>query len=89
MVLKVAHCDKPFGIFGHYNSLTIQVDQQTSFTKILAQDLAGNTPTDITRQVVRKGNMFTIPGKVIDKVGLADATKGDKSEPGLVLVFQK
>ena len=89
VVLKVARCDKPFGIFGHYNSLTIQVDQLTPYSKILAQDLAGNTPADITRQVVRKGNMFTIPGEVIDRVGLAAATKGDKSEPGMVLLFQQ
>ncbi len=88
VVLRVARCDKPFGIFGHYNSLTIQVDQQTPFTRILAQDLAGNAPTDITRQVVHKGNQITIPGKVIDTVGLAAATRGDKSEPGMVLVFQ-
>ncbi len=89
VVLKVARCDNPFGIFGYYNSLTLQIEQQTSFTKILAQDLAGNTPTDITHQIVHKGNMFTIPGKIIDQVGLAAATKGDKSEPGMVLLFQK
>lgn len=89
IVLKVDRCDKPFGIFGHYNSLTIQVNQPVSFTKVLAQDLAGNTPEDITSQIVRKGNNILIPGVVIDRVGLAAATSGDKSEPGLVLVFQK
>jgi hypothetical protein len=88
VVLKVAGNDKPFGIFGHYNSLILQVDKVTPFTKILAQDLAGNTPTDITRQVIRKGNRITIPGNVIDKVGLTAASKDDKSEPGMVLVFQ-
>lgn len=89
VLLKVEQNDKPFGIFGHYNSLTIQVEKPTSFSKILAQDLAGDTPTDITKWVTRKGNKFTVPGSVIDKVGLAAASKGDKSEPGLVLVFQK
>ena len=88
VVLTVTNCDKPFGIFGHYNSLTIQVDQQTPFTRILAQDLAGNKPADITRQVTHKGNRFTIPGNIIDRVGLAAATKGDKSEPGMVLLFE-
>ena len=89
IVLKVARSDKPFGVFGHYNSLTIQVDQSTRFSKILAQDLAGNAPEDITREVVQTGNRVTIPGKVIDRVGLAAATKGDISEPGMVVVFQK
>jgi len=53
----------------------------------LAQDLTGNTPVDITRQIARHGNKITIPGTVIDKVGLSAATKGDKSEPGMVVVF--
>jgi hypothetical protein len=89
VVLKVGRCDKPFGIFGHYNSLTIQVNQPVSFTKVLAQDLAGSSPTNITTQITRKGNKIIIPGTVIDRVGLAAASKGDKSEPGMVLVFQK
>jgi hypothetical protein len=89
VVLKVSKNDQPFGIFGHFNSLTIEVDQLTPFNKILAQDLAGNTASDITNQIIRKGNKFTIPGSVIDLIGLAAASKGDKSEPGLVLLFQK
>ena len=89
VVLKAERWDKPFGIFGHYNSLTIEVVQLASFTKVLGQDLAGNCPTDITRQVIRQGNKITIPGNVIDKVGLAAASIADKSEPGMVLVFQK
>ncbi len=89
VVLKVTKNDQPFGIFGYYNSLTIEVDQLTAFNKILAQDLAGNIPTDITEQIIRKGNSFTIPGSLIDRIGLAAASKDDKSEPGLVLIFKK
>jgi hypothetical protein len=89
VALKVDANNKPFGIFGHYNSLTLQIDKLNNYTKVLAQDLAGNTPTDITKQIIRKGNQITIPGTVIDQVGLSAATKGDKSEPGMVLVFQK
>jgi hypothetical protein len=89
VVLKVTDIRNPFGIFGHYNSLTLEVEKPTAFTRILAQDLAGNKATDITTQVIRKGNKFIIPGNIIDKVGLSAASKGDKSEPGLVLVFQQ
>ncbi|MBC7399190.1 MAG: hypothetical protein H7289_04530 [Mucilaginibacter sp.] len=89
VIIKVAGNTQPFGIFGHYNSLTLQVEKLTTFTKVLAQDLAGNTPTDITNQIFRKGNKITIPGTVIDKIGLSAGTNGDKSEPGLVLVFKK
>ncbi|MDB5157724.1 MAG: hypothetical protein JWR50_2431 [Mucilaginibacter sp.] len=88
VTLKADRLDKPFGIFGHYNNLTIEVARPAHFTKVLAQDLAGNTPVDISRQITRKGNIITIPGTIIDRVGLAAATKGDKSEPGMVLEFQ-
>jgi hypothetical protein len=89
VVLKVDKSDKPFGIFGHYNTLTLKVDKPARYSHIYGQDLAGNVPVDITKQVVRKGNNFIIPGAVIDKIGLSAASMGDKSEPGLVLVFKQ
>ncbi|SDE03069.1 hypothetical protein SAMN05216464_103395 [Mucilaginibacter pineti] len=89
VVLKVERSDKPFGIFGHYNNLTIQVNKLMPYSSIYAQDLAGTTPVNITKQVIRKGNKFIIPGEVIDKIGLAAASKNDKSEPGLVLSFKR
>lgn len=88
VTLQVADLNKPFGVFGHYNTLTLQSDKPIAFTSILAQDLAGDTPTDITKMVVVKGNKITIPGLLIDKIGLSAATKDDKSEPGMVLVFR-
>ncbi len=33
VVLKVDRCDKPFGIFGHYNSLTIQINKPVFLLK--------------------------------------------------------
>lgn len=89
VTLKVTDVDQPFGIFGHYQSLTLHADKPVSYTRILAQDLAGETPVDITRQVKIKGNKIIIPGQLIDKIGLSAATKGDKSAPGMVLVFEK
>lgn len=87
VVLKANRTDKPFGIFGHYNSLTLQIDHPTRYAHIYAQDLAGNIAIDVTKQIIHKGNKFTIPGALIDKIGLSAASKNDKSEPGLVLVF--
>ena len=89
VVLKVAGIDKPFGVFGHYNSLTLQVVKLKSYKKVFAQDLAGNIPVDITQKVIRKGNKITLTGDLIDKIGLSAASKNDKSEPGLVLVFKQ
>ncbi len=88
VVLKVEGLDKPFGIFGYYNSLSFEIARAKSFTKVLAQDLAGNVPLDITHDVIQQGNKIIISGKVIARVGLAAASKGDKSEPGLVLIFK-
>jgi hypothetical protein len=89
VTIKAQRLDKPLGIFGYYNELTIQLSEPSSFTRILAQDLAGDTPVDVTQKVLQKGNNVIIPGALIDKIGLMYATKGDKSEPGLVLTFHK
>ena len=89
VVLKVNSLDKPFGIFGHYKTLTLHTDSHIRYSHIYAQDLAGATPTEITSQVRHIGNKFTLPGTLIDKIGLSAASKGDKSEPGLVLVFKQ
>jgi len=90
VLLQVDNYNHPFGIFGHFDSLTIEVKGASSVkaTRIWAQDLAGETPIDITSEVIQRGNQFIVPGSVIDKVGLSAATKGDKSEPGLVLNFE-
>ena len=75
----------PFGLFGHYRSLTIHLDRPLTHVRILAQDLAGDSATDVTRQVRIDGRTMTIPGGLIDRVGTQAATTGDLSDPGLVL----
>lgn len=89
VVLKIDGLKKPIGIFGHYNSLTLQVNKSTRYSHIYAQDLAGKVPVDITKQVTRSGDKIILPGAVIDKIGLAAAAKNDQSEPGLVLIFKQ
>jgi hypothetical protein len=76
------------GIFGSYKSLTLIFDQPIDGKKIFAQDLAGEEAQDITSQVTIQGAQLTIPGDLIDKVGLAAAGPGDKSDPGLIMVMQ-
>lgn len=53
--------------------------------KVYAQDLAGDVPVDITREVIIDGNHMTVSGVTINKVGLMFATGGDLSGPGLVI----
>lgn len=77
----------PFGVFGHYRSLTIRLTHALAHVRVLAQDLAGDSATDITKQVRMDGDTLTIPGALIDKVGTQAATAGDLSDPGLVLAL--
>jgi hypothetical protein len=83
--------EKPIGIFGDYESLTLVLPQpiKASTYTIWGQDLAGDTPVNITKEITIKGSQVIIPGKVIRKVGLSAASKGDVSDPGLVLKFVK
>lgn len=88
VTLQVGQYSGPIGIFGRYRSLTLVFDKSVAGRRILAQDLAGDTPQDITRLVRVSGDRVLIPGAVIDDVGRRAATPGDKSDPGLVLVIR-
>ena len=88
VALQVGHNSGSIGIFGRYHSLTLAFDKPLTKQRIIAQDLAGESPQDITRQVRIEGNHITIPGAVIERIGRGAATPGDKSEPGLVLVIR-
>jgi len=88
VTLEVGVLDGPVGIFGEYASLTLVTTSALAGKRILAQDLAGSTPVDITREVtVKKGRLF-IPGTVIHRVGLMAGRPGDISDPGLVLAVR-
>ena len=83
---------KPVGIFGKYERLILsfaeKIDPAT--IKVFGQDLAGDYATEITDRLMIKDNQITVPGELIEKVGLMNATKGDESLPGMVLqVFNK
>jgi hypothetical protein len=56
--------------------------------RILAQDLAGDMPVDVTAEVKWADGKLTIPGTVLKRVGLMAAKPGDKSDPGLVLAVE-
>jgi hypothetical protein len=55
---------------------------------LLAQDLCGDEATEITRLVQSDGDALILPGRLIDRIGLAAATPGDASEPGLLLAWK-
>jgi hypothetical protein len=86
VTLEIGELNRPIGIFGEYASLTLATPTDLAGKRILAQDLAGNTSTDITAEVKAEQGKLTIPGAVIHRVGLMAAKPGDISDPGLVLV---
>jgi hypothetical protein len=88
ITLEVGELNRPVGIFGKYGSLTLVTTSPLAGKRILAQDLAGKTPVDITGEVKVDGGRLTIPGPVIQRVGLMAAKPGDISDPGLVLAVQ-
>jgi hypothetical protein len=88
------------GVFGHYGTLTvtnIRLQKPTPSglapsPRLLSQDLLAAEAIDITQHAgVRieaglAGSMvLSIEGALIDTLGTAAATRGDISEPGLVL----
>jgi len=81
--------NKPIGIFGDYESLTLRLPAKIKAASyvIFGQDLAGNTPINITKEIIIKGSTIVIPGETIRRVGLSAATKGDISDPGMVIQF--
>ncbi len=87
VTVQVDSKDVPIGLFGCFQEITLvfpsKIDAKNQ--NIYAQDLAGDIPVDITKQVVFKGNRLTIPGSVIRQVGLMNASEGDLSDPGLVV----
>jgi hypothetical protein len=87
VTLSVSDAPGPYGIFGHFDNLTLTFDKAPQKKKILAQDLAGANAVDITGSVQLRGNRLHIPGRVIRDVGLRAGTPGDLSSPGLVIAF--
>ena len=51
VTLDIGELNRPIGIFGEYASLTLVTPTDLTGRRILAQDLAGNTPVDITAEV--------------------------------------
>ena len=88
---KIKNIENPIGIFGDYESLTLILPTKikASDYEVLGQDLAGDVPSNITKEILFKDNKIIISGDLIRKIGLSSASKNDKSDPGLVLKFNR
>jgi hypothetical protein len=87
LTLHVSDAPGPFGIFGHFGSVTFTFAQTIAGRQILAQDLAGDESFDITKFAKLQGKSLFIPGDVIRTIGLMNATPGDLSSPGLMIAI--
>ncbi len=89
VTIDVADSKSPIGVFGAYDALCIRYAKDLpSKPRVLAQDLKGKTPVDITKEVKIEGRSIVVPGSVINRVGLMAATPGDKSQPGMVMLVK-
>ena len=78
--------DKCFGVFGIYNSLTLEFDKNIEGMRLFGGDILLDEQKDITdlEGVTIKENILTLEGKLITELGLECATFHDLSEPGCV-----
>lgn len=87
--LEIGDSSYPIGIFGYYDRLTLKFNSNLMGQKFYAQDLAGEVPQEITERVTIEDNLLHLSSEIITEIGLKDATIGDSSEPGLVLVIKE
>ncbi len=86
ITLKEVEVNKPVGIFGHYNSLSLEFSQNLpEEIKIYAQDLLSEKAIDITKKVTIHKNKIIIPGVLIEEIGTMAGDTGDISAPGMVI----
>jgi hypothetical protein len=88
VTLNLGDAKGPVGVFGQYRSLTLQYVRNIEHARVWAQDLAANSSVEITAEVRLEKNRLCLPGELINKIGLAAATPGDLSYPGMVVVVQ-
>lgn len=86
VTLKEAEINKPIGVFGHYQTLTIEFTEKLpKGILIYGQDLLSKTAIDITEKVIIFNNKIKISGKLIDTIGTSAGDKDDISSPGMVI----
>jgi hypothetical protein len=86
ITLKEVVLNKPIGIFGYYESLSLEFSQiLPNDIKIYGQDLLSKKPIDITEKVTIKKTRIIIPGGLIEEIGTMAGDAGDISVPGMVI----
>jgi hypothetical protein len=87
VTLNVGNAPGPFGVFGEYDRLTLTFDKAPRGKRILAQDLVGDEPIDITALVKFDRASIHVSGDVLRQAGIRHRTPGDLSSPGAVVAL--
>ncbi len=61
--------DRPVGVFGRFESLCIEFEEEAQGRQVFAQNLLSDTARDITSLVTLSGKCLTIPGSVMLSIG--------------------
>lgn len=86
VTVKIQDATQPIGIVGRYDELVLEfAGPLDGVAQVWAQDLLADASEDIKQLVRLEGRQLTIPGALIDRIGLAAGDEGDLSVPGMVL----
>lgn len=77
---------EPLGVFGEIGELTVTISGSRP-SRVLACDLAGGSPEDITDIVSYGGDRITLPGDALARIGTRQNPTGDTSSPGLFVTI--
>ena len=78
--------DAPVGVFGVFNSLTVEFDSPIpEGARVLTQDLCDSFAYDATALVTIEGNRITLDGKDLRYLSKVSRGHNDRSEPSLII----
>ncbi|MCP5534298.1 MAG: hypothetical protein H7A48_14100 [Akkermansiaceae bacterium] len=84
--VRIQDASKPIGVVGRYESLALGfAGPLGGLEHVWAQDLLATESEDILPHLSVEGDTLVLSGDLIDRIGSAAATPGDRSAPGLVL----
>lgn len=77
IALQGACASAPIGLFGRFESLSVDFDEPVEGRRVFAQNLLDDAAQDVSGQVALCGNRMTVPGDLMLRIGAPeDAARG-------------
>ena len=87
--VSVGDAPGPYAIFGAASSITLEFGvPRGKRRRLFAQDLLASEAIDVTHLLADSGRSATLSEADVCRIGLAAATPGDLSAPGMVLAWE-